>query len=81
MKIANDDYSTTGNKFLISEVYVYHGRDNVQDGEIRTLGDGKWNGQHLIMGLTHFWENDGDLYFRINGPPTSATDGKKVTSV
>jgi len=77
LKISSIDYSPTANRFRVASAYLYQGREPMHDGHIRTLGDGKWNGGHLIMGTTHFWEEAGKLYMKV-GAPTSGTDGTLV---
>lgn len=68
----------TGWHFRASRLYVYHGREPRADGHIATLGDGKWNGSHLMMGNTHIWEEGGSLYFKVGHAPRSPNDGSRI---
>jgi hypothetical protein len=65
-----------GVHFLAAALYVYHGREPHADGNLATLGDGKWDGGHVIMGRTHIWEEGARLYVKTDGPPRHATDGR-----
>jgi hypothetical protein len=73
------DYSAgVRTKIQVGDFAVYHGRKPVNVSNIRTQGNGKWNGAHLIMGTTHIWEQAGKLYIKTGGAPTSGTDGAVV---
>lgn len=65
-------------RFQAARLYVHHGREPSADGHVATLGDGKWDGSHVVMGRTHLWEEGGVLYLKTNGAPRSATDGKRL---
>ncbi|WP_271814486.1 hypothetical protein [Clostridium beijerinckii] len=43
------------------------------------IGDGTWNGSHIIMGSSHLWIDNGTLRIK-SSAPTSATDGVTVGS-
>lgn len=64
--------------FQVARLYVYHGREPRADGHVSTLGDGKWDGAHLVLGTTHLWEEGGALYMKATGTPAHATDGTRL---
>jgi hypothetical protein len=64
--------------FCIGRAYVYHGREAMRDGDLRTLGDGRWDGGHLVMGRTHIWVEGNALYLNAERAPTSPTDGIRL---
>jgi hypothetical protein len=66
------------NAFQVARAHVYHGREAMQDGDLRTLGDGSWNGGHLVMGQAHLWIHEGRLFLKPDGPPQASTDGQPV---
>lgn len=77
--IAADDWQNDGaDSFCVAHAFVHHGREPMRDGHLRTLGDGKWNGPHLIMGTTHIWEHEGRLRLKSGAPPSSENDGMPV---
>ena len=76
--IAADDHRTDGDGFCVARAYVHHGREPMRDGDLRTLGDGKWDGAHLVMGTTHIWEHDGKLRVKTGGAPMHAADGAPI---
>lgn len=75
--VAADD--PAGRRLRAARLYVHHGREPQADGHLRTLGDGKWDGGHLVMGDTHIWEDGGALYVKVNGSPTAPNDGRRLT--
>lgn len=87
LKIESVEYAPNANRFRVAEVFVYHGRDYAPTGHIRTLGDGLFNGQHIVFGKGgkyHLFVDETDsanpiLRFKTNGAPASAIDGKAVT--
>lgn len=64
--------------FQIARLYAYHGREPRSDGHIATLGDGRWDGAHLVMGTTHVWEEGGALYLKTGDAPLGPTDGRRL---
>lgn len=73
------DYTAgTATSFAVGRVYVYIARQPVNGNRISTIGDGTWNGEHLVMGVYHLWvSSTGKLYIK-GGIPTSETDGTVV---
>lgn len=65
-------------RFQIARAHVYHGREAMRDGDLRTLGDGSWNGGHLVMGQAHLWLHAGRLFVKPDGAPASPTDGRPL---
>lgn len=64
--------------FRVARAYVYHGREAMHDGDLRTLGDGRWDGGHLVMGNTHLWVEGNALYLNSERAPRSPTDGIRL---
>jgi hypothetical protein len=64
--------------FQVARLYVYHGREPKPDAHVTTLGDGKWDGSHIVLGRTHLWEEADALYMKSDGPPNGPTDGKRL---
>lgn len=73
-----DGDALAGKRFCVARLYVHHGREPQADGHLLTIGDGKWDGGHLVMGNTHIWEEGGALYMKVNGSPTGPDDGKRL---
>lgn len=73
--IAAEQRTSGSDSFDVARAFVHHGRAAMQDGHLRTLADGKWDGGHLVLGRNHLWEEGGQLYWRSGGPPKSPTDG------
>lgn len=42
------------------------------------IGNGAWNGGHLLMGSHHYWQSGAGLLRKKAGVPTSDTDGQPV---
>jgi hypothetical protein len=65
-------------RFAVARAFVHLGREPARDGNLATMGNGKWDGAHIVMGATHIWEEGGTLYIRTGGPPRHATDGRAL---
>jgi hypothetical protein len=75
---ATDFSAGTRTKAKVARFRVYQARAPMNTDHIRTLGDGTWNTQHIVMGAFHLWvDSTGDLRLK-QGAPTSDTDGTVV---
>ena len=65
-------------RFCIGRLKVYHARQAMTAGHLRTIGSGTWDGEHIVLGRHHLWvDAAGHLRIR-NGSPTSDRDGDVV---
>jgi hypothetical protein len=75
---ANEYTAVTAINFCVGRVKIYYGRQPNNGGHLRTIGDGLWNGEHIVMGGQHMWI-DSSTRLRIkSSAPTSDTDGTVV---
>lgn len=64
--------------FDVGRFYVYQCDQPYNTGNLATVGNGSWNGSHMVMGTYHMWiDSTGDLRIK-NGVPTGDTDGTVV---
>lgn len=54
-----------------------NGTVNVTGSGNVALSAGTWNGNHLVLGTYHIWNNAGELRIK-NGAPANATDGAAI---
>lgn len=65
----------SADRYCIGRLRIYHARQSMVGGHLRTLGTGTWDGEHLILGKYHLWV-DASERLRINHQaPISDTDG------
>lgn len=66
-------------RFAIGTIYIYHAAQRMNIGHIRSIGDGRWNGQHLVLGVDHIWfDSNSVLRVKSRSAPTDDLDGSAV---
>ncbi len=62
----------------LAHARVYHGNAPVASDNVRTLGSGRWDGGHLVLGDYHLWVDAGGQLRLKNGVPEGDGDGAAV---
>jgi hypothetical protein len=70
--------SAQGGDVFIRHLHVYHSRQAMNAGSLRTLGNGRWDGGHMILGQYHLWVDDAGKLRMAGAAPTSDRDGRPI---
>ena len=67
-----------GRAVCVARASVYHARQPMNRGHLRTIGSGSWNEEHIVLGNSHIWlDRRGRLRVK-QGLPVADEDGQLV---
>jgi len=62
----------------IMDLHIYHSKTFIASGHLRTLGSGRWDQKHIVLGNYHLWIDDKQRLRLANSAPTADDDGRIV---
>jgi hypothetical protein len=64
---------------LVARLQIYHAAQPMLNGHLRTLGSGRWDGEHIVVGPHHLWFDDDGMLRLKRGEPTHSRDGSLLS--